>query len=236
MSSDFKSRSRSIARDAYWERHDRLTYNCPDCGRSEGEIEGSFEVHHKNGHALDNRPENHVALCRLCHNLREGKKPSIAAVKRLREQKGGMTNQTVGKGLLHVRELFHCSYSKVESLPEGEQIPGLFEEYHGTTRTPWEEITETEVQSRRDCLMYLKGKGDLFSYYLDNLDELVDRADIRCERCGADLDTPHHMWEGGDLEEYEDWYYLYPAKWGTYCIHCDPYLPADFNPRESDEQ
>jgi len=85
----FKDRSRRLARESYWEDHDRDSYECPDCGRSEDEIRGSFEVHHKNGEPLDNRPENRVALCRVCHNLREDKKPSIKEIEYLRSQVSG---------------------------------------------------------------------------------------------------------------------------------------------------
>jgi len=63
----FKDRSRRLARESYWETHDRKSYECPDCGRSENEAKGTFEVQHKNGETLDNRPENRVALCRSCH-------------------------------------------------------------------------------------------------------------------------------------------------------------------------
>lgn len=84
--SNFKERSRKIARQRFWEEHDRKEYNCPDCGRSEDELGRRFEVHHKNGEPMDNRPENHIALCRLCHNLREGKKPSKKQIKKLRSE------------------------------------------------------------------------------------------------------------------------------------------------------
>jgi hypothetical protein len=84
--SNYKNRSRKIAREAYWDKHDRQNYECPDCGRREDEISGSFEVHHISGNPLDNRPANHVALCRLCHNLREGKKPAIESIERLRDE------------------------------------------------------------------------------------------------------------------------------------------------------
>lgn len=83
--SKYKNRSRKLARDSYWEKHDRRTYQCPDCGRTEDELSQGFEVHHKNGEPLDNRPENQVALCRLCHNLREGKKPSIEQIRQVRD-------------------------------------------------------------------------------------------------------------------------------------------------------
>jgi nucleoside 2-deoxyribosyltransferase len=35
---------------------------------------------------MDNRPENRVALCRLCHNLREDKKPCLEDIRHLRAQ------------------------------------------------------------------------------------------------------------------------------------------------------
>jgi hypothetical protein len=80
-----KEKHRRLARERYWEENDRDSYNCPDCGRTEEGIEGSFEVHHINGEPLDNRVENHVALCRLCHNLREDKKPSVKSIEKLRD-------------------------------------------------------------------------------------------------------------------------------------------------------
>jgi nucleoside 2-deoxyribosyltransferase len=83
--SGYKDRSRKLARESYWQRHDRDSYECPDCGRTEDEIQGRFEVHHKNGEPLDNRPENRVGLCRLCHNLREDKKPSIEQIRNARD-------------------------------------------------------------------------------------------------------------------------------------------------------
>lgn len=69
----------------FWEKHNRETYECPDCGRQEEELLSTFEVHHKDGQPMDNRPENHVALCRPCLTLREGKKPSIEEIRNLRD-------------------------------------------------------------------------------------------------------------------------------------------------------
>jgi len=77
---------RKLARENFWKRHDRDEYSCPDCGRKEDEVGGVFEVHHINGEPRDNRPENHVALCRLCHNIREDKKPPMELIKNLRDQ------------------------------------------------------------------------------------------------------------------------------------------------------
>lgn len=85
-----KDSHRRLARKLFWREHDRDTYRCPDCGRQEDELVKTFEVHHKSGETLDNRPENHVGICRPCHNLREGKKPSIKEIRNIRDQlKGG---------------------------------------------------------------------------------------------------------------------------------------------------
>lgn len=95
--SSLKNKSRSIARSLYWDKHDRDSYKCPDCSRTESEIPGTIEVHHINGEPHDNRPENHVGLCRLCHMLREGKKPSLNEIESLRDQqaaKVGAEDQT----------------------------------------------------------------------------------------------------------------------------------------------
>lgn len=84
MDPKWKKKSRKLAREMYWEKHDRETYECPDCGRREDELVNRFEVHHIDGQPMDNRPENHIALCRPCHNLREGKKPSKAEIENIR--------------------------------------------------------------------------------------------------------------------------------------------------------
>ena len=85
MERKWKRKSRKLAREMFWEKHDREAYECPDCGRKEEELLNTFEVHHKDGQPMDNRPENHVALCRPCHNLREAKKPSYEETKNIRD-------------------------------------------------------------------------------------------------------------------------------------------------------
>lgn len=104
----FKDRSRRLARESYWETHDRDTYECPDCGRTEDEIRGTFEVHHKNGEPMDNRPENRVALCRVCHNLREDKKPSIQDIRHLRDggTEAAEESETAPASMSEVRSVY----------------------------------------------------------------------------------------------------------------------------------
>jgi hypothetical protein len=75
--------NRRIARRVYWSEHDRDMYECPDCGRRESELRKAFEVHHIDGNPKNNQLDNLVALCQLCHNIREEKKPSLTEIQEL---------------------------------------------------------------------------------------------------------------------------------------------------------
>ncbi|AFH21991.1 putative HNH endonuclease [environmental Halophage eHP-14] len=81
----YDDRSRKLARERYWDKHDKETYKCPDCGRGQGEIVGEFQVHHKSRNPHDNRLERLIGLCGYCHRLREGKKPSLQRLRKLRD-------------------------------------------------------------------------------------------------------------------------------------------------------
>lgn len=83
--SDVSNKSRRLARERYWSEHEKSSYTCPDCGRGESEIVGTFQVHHKTGTPHDNRMESLVGLCGACHRLRENKKPSIKRIEKLRD-------------------------------------------------------------------------------------------------------------------------------------------------------
>jgi len=83
-----KTDYRNKARRIFWDRHDRYEYTCPDCGRGQQELRNQFEVHHIDGDPGNNDPENLVGLCRPCHNLREGKKPSLNDYRHLLNQSG----------------------------------------------------------------------------------------------------------------------------------------------------
>jgi transcription elongation factor Elf1 len=82
--SDHADRSRKLARERYWEANDKKTYTCPDCGRAEDEIVGTFHVHHMSETPYDNRLGELVGLCGFCHRLREDKKPSLERIKSYR--------------------------------------------------------------------------------------------------------------------------------------------------------
>jgi hypothetical protein len=86
--SGYSDRSRKIAREMYWEENDKSSYNCPDCGRAEEEIEGTLQVHHLSETPYDNRLDQLIGLCGFCHRLREDKKPSLERIKRYRHEKG----------------------------------------------------------------------------------------------------------------------------------------------------
>lgn len=87
MDQKWKRRSRKLARQIFWQSNDKNSYKCPDCGRGHDEVR-RFEVHHKNGTATDNSISNLVGLCRVCHKIREGKKPSLESVRNLRNSLG----------------------------------------------------------------------------------------------------------------------------------------------------
>ncbi len=97
-----KDRSRNLARDRFWEEHDKESYRCPGCGRGIDETDYPVEVHHKNGEPFDNSKENLVGLCRLCHMLREGKKPSVEQIRELRDQYDEMTVEVPDSAYFYV--------------------------------------------------------------------------------------------------------------------------------------
>jgi len=51
----------------WWEIHDKETYICPDCGRTQSEHDRRWEVHH-----IDGIAGNVVGLCLTCHKVRHG--------------------------------------------------------------------------------------------------------------------------------------------------------------------
>ena len=89
-----KSTTRQRARRRYWDGRNKHQYECPDCGRRLSQLRTGFEVHHKDGDPDNNDPDNLVALCRACHNLREQKKPSLNEIELLRDQVDGPTGLT----------------------------------------------------------------------------------------------------------------------------------------------
>jgi len=99
QSQEIKSEYRRRAREKYWSEHERSTYQCPDCGRRERDLLEKMEVHHIDGDPSNNKLDNLVGLCQVCHNLREEKKPSIRKTTHLINQFSGQesypSNQSV---------------------------------------------------------------------------------------------------------------------------------------------
>ena len=58
-----------LARDRkrWWGIHDKDTYICPDCGRTQSEHDREWQVHH-----IDGIAGNVVGLCLTCHKVRHG--------------------------------------------------------------------------------------------------------------------------------------------------------------------
>lgn len=62
-----KIKTRNRHRERFWERHDRRSYECPSCGCDYDGAGREWEVHHKDGDALNGHIFNLVALCHSCH-------------------------------------------------------------------------------------------------------------------------------------------------------------------------
>ena len=64
------SNERQRDRERWWRIHNKETYVCPDCGRTQNEHEREWHVHHLKG-----VQGNVVALCESCHKIRHGGDP-----------------------------------------------------------------------------------------------------------------------------------------------------------------
>lgn len=218
--SDYKDKSRKIARQSYWEDHDRATYECPDCGRTEDELRHGFEVHHKNGEPMDNRPENRVALCRPCHNLREGKKPSKRDIEQMRDSlkssdrnQDDLAGQHSGATLLHVRNTLRVAYPKLSDCYD----------------YSFDELAELEPQTSREQAIYDSGRRDEFGKHHGHLNEMLERIEPACAKCG---DTgaliKHHDYhtDTGDRDPIgqtrDKWYMTYIDDCEYLCSDCHP--------------
>ena len=126
----------------------------------------TFEVHHKDGQPMDNRPENHVALCRPCHNLREGKKPSIEEIQNLRdsldEDQEGEEDEVLPNGVNRIYTAGSMHYHNDEDSTWRASVQGL-----GST--------SAEIVSPKD-VTYDHG-GDLVAGVAGKDLELLDTCD-----------------------------------------------------------
>lgn len=170
--SRYKKKSRKLARQHFWEKHDRESYACPDCGREEEDVAYSFEVHHKNGEPMDNRPENHVALCRTCHNLREGKKPSLDQIQRLRnhiKKESAESNENDGTPEVYLAGSMDYDSSEHQGWRSSVAERADRGTYRYTGSTPIGINSPTEVEFSHGC-------GPVHGIAGDDM-ELVDESD-----------------------------------------------------------
>lgn len=80
------------------------------------QLRTGFEVHHKDGDPTNNAAENLIALCRPCHNLREGNKPSINEIELMQQQIAG-SQRVVGEfKFIRTREEANQNFRRCDDL------------------------------------------------------------------------------------------------------------------------
>lgn len=183
-----KNSSRTIARKRFWSENDKSQYSCADCNRTEQEIQGTFEVHHKNGNPYDNRLENLVGVCSVCHAIREDRKPSDSALQNaLRQLK--THDQTE-----HSDNLVYKIEYTVRRLME-RHIPsdGIYNNNTGATISDGlgyesgAEMYSARPKTRREAAIFEAGRRSKHKSIFKELDNLFDQISSVgcCERCGV---------------------------------------------------
>jgi hypothetical protein len=156
--------SRQKARREFWKEHEKHEYNCPDCGREIGEIRHTFEVHHKDGDPENNDMDNLVGLCRPCHNIREGKKPSINDWKHVLGKETGQSSYRIPLIKTVEQENNHFAECDESSVPVLEVIQKNRRKYCSvqidfTSTGGWQEFRRIEQsKDRRGRSHYEEGK------------------------------------------------------------------------------
>lgn len=108
--------ARQVARETYWDGRDKSEYNCPDCGRAQAQLRSGFEVHHIDGDPMNNDTDNLVGLCRPCHNIREGKKPSLNELRLIQEQLDSTDSPVQTTPFVESREEMTRMYDRHEAI------------------------------------------------------------------------------------------------------------------------
>jgi hypothetical protein len=183
-----KNTSRSIARKRYWNEHDKSRYECPDCGRSEEQIHGTFEVHHQNGNAYDNRLENLIAVCGLCHAIRENRKPGGAVIQTaLRELK---TRQSTESDSNRTRKLADwVQYKLQRNYPTTRRYGSRLDKtVHGSLGFEKDDLLNCTItpRTRREAALFRAGKHATAKKIHENTSDALDQArkSGKCEMCG----------------------------------------------------
>lgn len=160
-----KRSSRSIARKRFWNEHNKQTYRCPDCGRTNDEVEGSIEVHHQNGSPYDNRVQNLIGLCGVCHALREDRHPSKDRVRRLVDEvktEDGMDS----KGQARQAKSYSMKTAMEISAEVSETMSNpLFEHnypvYEGLGFSDFGSLFNIQPKTRREVALFRLGRFEL---------------------------------------------------------------------------
>lgn len=189
----YKQRSRNLARSRFWDNHDHDSYECPDCGRGLDEIRSdTFEVHHKDGDAYNNSMENLVALCRPCHNIREGKKPSLNEIKHLLNQNTrSLGNRSKTDLFLHLDELRDDLYNGV--------FPHVLKDPSGDRDRLWkslgydsgDEMLAVRPRNRREAAIFRAGRHLACKEVHSKFDPIFKSVlnDVECDLCGSSRAT-----------------------------------------------
>lgn len=168
---DTKNRHRALARKMFWKAHDQASYQCPDCDRRKADLLRPFEIHHKNGDPMDNSETNLVGLCRPCHNLREGKKPSLDEIKNLRDE-GGKSDEKNSSPAMGGSSGFLPRPARVYAA-------GQMDWYKGESywRTPMEDLDHPTVEVVNPQTYHFEHGGDLVGGVAGEDLELLDSCD-----------------------------------------------------------
>jgi DNA-directed RNA polymerase subunit RPC12/RpoP len=185
---EYKSRSRQIARDRFWSDKNKSEYDCPDCSRSYDEIDDTFEVHHKDGEPHNNSMSNLVALCPLCHKLRENKKPSISEIKQLREQNkqtSSSNHEASVKKLIDLRAVSERACLELTEPP----------------------LCNIEPTDEEETQLYQAGVAEGESRFSSKLNTVIESIlnseSVACQKCGI----------SGNIAQRVDGHYLNCSRW-----------------------
>lgn len=80
-------RARKVARERFWSRFDRESYECESCSRDDVLL----EVHHIDGDPFHNQMYNLAALCHRCHRICHKREVVTARVQQMREDFSKLT-------------------------------------------------------------------------------------------------------------------------------------------------